>query len=310
MKQQRVYAALIQSLKATGLAAALALTACGGGGSASPPPVSKDRFVAETNQDGVEGIRDNTTGILWAKQLVTDPASVNIDLLPYANELMAFADGEASVWQSQFAFIGDQVLMAREVAQLANPQNWVVDFGESARGLLAPSPGTAKAWYVLDRDPAKAAPSVNWVASPSGVVYGSNGLIWQLCTNQSSAYNPTTGCQTPIEAMPFASVQQHVATANKNQYGGFGDWRLPTKLELQSLLQFEGASDLLPQAFGGDKEKGLSTAPRWLYWTASTVEPDGRWTVNFTARVSDGGVSLNGDYLNESAFVRLVRSGP
>jgi hypothetical protein len=67
-----------------------------------------------------------------------------------------------------------------------------------------------------------------------------------------------------------------------------GDWRLPTRFELVSLLDFEYNGPALPNAMGtaqateGDVFSGMQSDSYWSS-TSDAGTPDSAWTVGFSA---------------------------
>ena len=67
--------------------------------------------------------------------------------------------------------------------------------------------------------------------------------------------------------------------------GGFSDWRLPTRIELQSL-------------YSNGVDPKLNVANKWA-WTSETIEPSFAWYVNMY-----NGVAL--DYPRENSYLNRV----
>ena len=93
----------------------------------------------------------------------------------------------------------------------------------------------------------------------------------------------------------YESAEKAVAAC---RLGGFDDWRIPTRVELESILDLERHSPAIDPAFTCDTN--------YWYWTSTPYaasSSDGVWIVNF----DDGYVY--GFHRDSNAFVRAVR-GP
>lgn len=112
-----------------------------------------------------------------------------------------------------------------------------------------------------------------------------------------------TGLMWPVEISPkhltFAEAEKYIADLNAKKYHGFDDWRLPTRVELLTLVDDTRCDPAIDaDAFPG--------TPSEYFWTSTDYTDDKKnyaWIVNFY----DGGsgiVSRNG-----SDRVRAVR-GP
>ena len=92
-------------------------------------------------------------------------------------------------------------------------------------------------------------------------------------------------------------TEKYAAAVNAAGLCGFSDWRLPTRGELLSIVDYgASAAPLLDAAFLPD---GVAD----VYWTASRDTFRGPWSVDFT----DGGSRLYGRF--DARAVRLVRGG-
>jgi hypothetical protein len=88
----------------------------------------------------------------------------------------------------------------------------------------------------------------------------------------------------------FSEAEEYLKFANSSKYGGFSDWRIPTKSELETLFQKE---DIL---------KNLPKKMKPIYWSCSLEEDSPKvWVAYFH--------HLFGDfkYKTHSYFLRLVR---
>ena len=116
-------------------------------------------------------------------------------------------------------------------------------------------------------------------------------LTWQRCS-VGQRWQENSGCVGAIKTFTFAEALRQ----------GGGEWRVPTKAELRTLLAPKG-TDIPPKplidavAFPNMDENQL------LYWTNIPFDADG-WYIRF----SDGYTSYSA-YRSFVAAVRLVRSG-
>lgn len=66
------------------------------------------------------------------------------------------------------------------------------------------------------------------------------GLTWQRSPDTS-----LDGSITYADKLTFAQAQNYPATLNAKNFGGYGDWRLPTIKELYSLMDFRGEGAMM-----------------------------------------------------------------
>ena len=308
-------------LRAAACAGALSLLAsCGGGGGGSPSP---PRFQAIT-AGGVAAIRDNDTGVVWAKKLETSAdvaAGLAPGVAPTAQELLAAADLGEAVLTSQFGFLADDFKKAKttliQVADSvmgAEPKcggvAWTVDFSPDQQfgGLrqeqVLCNDASPLQWRVLER---RRPSGIGFFDRGDGTVER-NGLQWSLC---SMGAQYTLGGQCIGAAKGFTLAEAKLE-ASKSSLAGFIDWRLPTKVELQGLLSLGNTQlSLLAAPFAANDRFRSSTEPL-QYWTRSEYGPRAPgfvWIVDFSVNSDRGGVwSVDPD--SSPALVRLVRNLP
>jgi hypothetical protein len=138
-----------------------------------------------------------------------------------------------------------------------------------------------------------------------------------LCA--ANAEDGTTGCDECTGGDGTCSVTDTAWTwavaLNNASFAGYTDWRVPTRAELQSIVDYSAApSPAVNVAFQGPSCGGACTAvtdpdcsctQSGVYWSASTYAtiPDGAWVVDF-----DQGY-LNADPRTFIEYVRAVRGG-
>jgi hypothetical protein len=153
-------------------------------------------------------------------------------------------------------------------------------------------PGLAAAACVAGS--AADAPDNRYTVSGDVVSDQATGLVWKLCS-EGQAGSACAG--TPV-SLSWQDALKRVQTANGARDGGYGDWRLPNRAELASLVERQCADPTINTTV-------FPATPAQSYWTASPYARDTSmaWAVNFSA----------GDVL--PAFktsikrVRLVRAG-
>lgn len=136
---------------------------------------------------------------------------------------------------------------------------------------------------------------------------GRNGLAWEVKTrdggwrdrNHSYSWFNTSGARDGGRCTGVAcDTASYVQAMNQNKVCGYSDWRLPTRSELESLVDFHKQvpeptinQNYFPQALAS-----------W-YWTASSNQsrPDYAWYVLFR-----NGIALN-DLKTHPKHIRLVR---
>jgi hypothetical protein len=118
--------------------------------------------------------------------------------------------------------------------------------------------------------------------STAGVVVDSvTGLMWQR--------------EVPAAPWDWAGAAEY---CDWLVLAGFDDWRLPTRIELVSIVDYGRNSPAIDAA-------AFSGTPNDVYWSSSPYASDseGAWTVDFT------GGHVNGGATADDSKVRCVRAG-
>ncbi len=291
------------------LTAVALLAGCGGGGGGSSGPTPDFEFVSVS---GVAGVRDNRTKMVWARTL-GDP-NLRGSRFPTAAELLRLVEGtDSAVFQSYFgSTVAAPPFRVSEPNYVDGPAVWTIDVsGVSARGAVsaAPAANTTSAWYVLQPGVATTS-AVKYVQYLNlGLLWPESGwsgsaLMWKMCAEGSAWDNSSAKCTGSPGLYNATTAQVAVDAANTARFGGFSDWRLPTKQELQSLLKLDGFQrPLVLDAFVSPYDQGMPWNTRFR--TSSPGLPGFTWGVHFdTGEV--GPDVLPGDAMS----LWLVRSAP
>lgn len=97
------------------------------------------------------------------------------------------------------------------------------------------------------------------------------GLIWEVKTDDGSIQD-----QTKLYTWP--EVKDFIANLNKAEFGGYSDWRLPTVLELSTLV-YAGNSELSINTVYFPRTRGCVECP--AYWSATEYDQTNAWIVDF-----------------------------
>jgi Protein of unknown function (DUF1566) len=123
-----------------------------------------------------------------------------------------------------------------------------------------------------------------------------SGLIWAEEDFSQLAIHPSTASR-PLTRIAYAQVALR-ETYNKFSYGGFSDWRIPTKGELATIC----GSSLARVNYGINFKQSAS----FLYWTSTT---DPLAVVMNCKTGKTGGVSVDEDlgHLSEPTTIPTIR---
>lgn len=300
------------------------VSACGGGGGGG----STSRFEQILWGAGaVAAVKDNTTGLVWASQPAVNEQSPGSS--PTVQELLTLTDAGKNAIAENFPLFLNQEIQSNEFKTILGDSTyilpWLVSFSLSNLGEVRdgePLNGSPFSnLRVLDRRGKIAQPEFVRTTEEPAVVYQGD-LIWQLCTYGSELINGE--CTGEPRALGFNAAKDIALQLSNEGYAGYRGWRLPTKQELQKMLNMGNANDsLLTDPFSVVERVNLIN---WLargdtsleYWTSTEApleNPDPTdpvvWTVNFDFAQDSGGVSpkhVRANFFLHTALVRLVRN--
>ena len=139
------------------------------------------------------------------------------------------------------------------------------------------------------------------------------GLFWEKKSDDGSIHDRdnTYSWSTGNNSFNGTAATVFLATLNTAPcFGGFCDWRLPTRFELETILDLGNAVPAVPAAFNTGCTAGCtvttcSCTRSSLYWSSSTYQnyPNAAWTVGFNY----GEAYLEGK--TSGYYVRAVRGG-
>jgi hypothetical protein len=166
-------------------------------------------------------------------------------------------------------------------------------------------------WHMPDAQPgSKYAPNVDWTSTAGLVIDHVTGLIWQRdlprvymgCTATKDA----DGSHPSPQAGEICLLAEAKGYCNTLSLAGYDDWRLPTKIELESIVdetQFNPSikREAFPDLPGNDSIGRVGQS----FWASNAVPAIAgyAWTVNFVYGYSLADNAATGEYR-----VRCVRS--
>jgi hypothetical protein len=243
--------------------------------------------------------RDNVTGLVWA--LATDeydPVAVAPSdgfcgqtgwRSPRVRELLSLVHAgksqpqEPAIDLDYFPGTPAQSFRADETYADGDGRAWIVHFGvRGAAAKLSVGDRPRQRWVAAPGASAlEDTPGSDYRRTPAGanfvVVDTPRELMWLVPKNLPAA-------------LDWASAVNGVQAVNAAQTGGYDDWRLPNRAELESLVKRSVSSPALdPMVYGAvEQAQGFSQ----IFWSASpgiaNQGPDTAWVVDF----KHGDVSL------------------
>jgi len=122
---------------------------------------------------------------------------------------------------------------------------------------------------------------------------------FELQPGDSVVYDAKTGWtwqqSGSSNRLVFDDVEEYIRQINRDEYGGFTDWRPPTLKEAMSLMSPDKKDDFYIDP--------LFDQTQWFIWTSDRVDASTAWVVFF----GSGGCDVHP--FGVDGFVRAVRSG-
>ena len=130
------------------------------------------------------------------------------------------------------------------------------------------------------------------------------GLMWEKHGDEENIHDQDTTYSWPD------AVGVKIATLNSTAFAGFNDWRLPNRVELETLFNLGAGNPATFPAFSngcdvvGCPSTTCSCTGNTIYWTSTTyiASPAYAWTLNFSA------ANVAELHKTQPARVRAVRS--
>lgn len=244
------------------------------------PLTSPDTYTWQGARDYVEGLNDNETLGYddWRLPSIAELSSL-VDSGRYAPAIdPVFSAGAAGYWSST-------------VWDLNTDFAWMVDFSHGIVNYYDKN----NQYYVLAVRRARYGLSGSYVDNTDGTVTDTaTDLMWLRC-NYGQAWDGDY-CTGSAQTHTWQEALEYIQGLNDNTTYGYNDWRMPTKNEVLSLMDY-GIHD--PSTVFPDMVSSY-------YWTATTnaLLSDYAWIVSFYI----GEVSYNNK--DGYSYVRAVRGGP
>jgi hypothetical protein len=296
--------------------------------------------------------RDNATGLVWLIRDVpvvtyraqeipnTIPANLNrsCDLtdwaLPTAAELASLihsgrATSDPALNVSYLPNLGDPDKQRFWTAtQVRSANNVYVDFSSNGRVVVGAAPGDEFHVVWVSRRQAISPPSYSdatrFAASSDGAVINDRltGLAWSVCSQgRGLVASASAPCDGQAGGYTWEEALNQARVANDGRRAGYSNWRLPTRAELASLLDYTSQDGVLLngapvlQALRADSV--VAGGQGASYWTSTAVsgpnsQSCGARTRPFQVNFGEGSVSTFPEDCPDDALalklrVRLVR---
>ena len=147
----------------------------------------------------------------------------------------------------------------------------------------------------------------DFFANRDGTITDSvTNLVWDQCAlGQSTIIGPPSSCVGTGTKLNWSQALKQVGTLNGlnggSGYKGYSDWRIPSRIELESLVDRARANPSIDTVFFPNTPNGA--AGRFWSSTSYSPNPSKTWGVDFSA-----GNSLTYE-MSSVNFIRVVRGG-
>lgn len=232
--------------------------------------------------------RDNTTGLVWQRTDVAGDAASTVAQCgvaatdwrkPSAHELVSLVhagrSGAAAIDTDYFSGTPQAVYITGESYRDGGTGTWAVDFiNQGLAGKYSLSAASARLRWV-----AGTARLGNAAVSLTRSAVGSTHVLIDNHREQMWLVPTSTATVSHSQAV------DGVAAVNAARPGGFGDWRLPNRHELDALVLRSASGPALDVAvYGSDAQRAAFSQ---LFWSASPVVPSSgaatlAWAVDFS----------------------------
>ena len=233
--------------------------------------------------------RDNTTGLVWVRDAVAGEAAAPAAQCgqaadtwrkPSVHELQSIvhaglAGAVAAVDADHFPNTPLAVFLASDTYQDGRSRPWGVDFGnQGVAGIYSLAPANARLRWVAGTQRLNNA-ATTLVRSAAGAAHvlvdNRRDLMWLVPTSAATR--------------SWAGAADSVASVNAGRPGGFGDWRLPNRHELEALALRSTSGPAQDVAVYGDASQRAAFSQ--LFWSSSPVVPasgaaTAAWAVDFS----------------------------
>lgn len=168
-----------------------------------------------------------------------------------------------------FEFVPMQDIAAGPVPDTGQTASYTATFGEDSDYTINP-PSYTKLGENGEELPYTATQADGWIMTRDNVT----GLIWEIKTNDDSIHdkdNAYTWCDTdpetnggdPGTCEDGTDTEDFIEALNDENFGGFSDWRMPTRRELVTILNYDTHRPTIDEDF-------FPYVTNTFYWSSNT----------------------------------------